>query len=299
MGTKGIILAGGSGTRLYPATVCVSKQLLPVYDKPMIYYPLSTLLLAGIQEVLIITTPEHHEQFRHLLGDGSQWGMSLQYAVQTHPRGLADAFIVGRDFIGSDRCALILGDNIFYGHGMTEMLRRAAARTSGATIFAHKVRDPERYGVVELNDDGRAVRIVEKPQNPMSRWAVVGLYFYDNSVVDIAQAMKPSSRGEIEITDVNNVYLEQGKIYVETFGRGYTWFDAGTPQSLLEASEFVSTIENRQGLKIACLEEIAHSLGYINQLQLRRLIAPIKKSSYGLYLADTVAHLDQQEIFVA
>ena len=299
MGVKGIILAGGSGTRLYPATVCVSKQLLPVYDKPMIYYPLSTLLLAGIQEVLVITTPEHNAQFRQLLGDGSQWGMSLQYAVQTHPRGLADAFIVGRDFIGSDRCALILGDNIFYGHGMTEMLRRAAARTSGATIFAHKVRDPERYGVVELNDDGHAIRIVEKPQSPISRWAVVGLYFYDNSVVEIARTMKPSPRGEIEITDLNNVYLEQGKICVETFGRGYTWFDAGTPQSLLEASEFVSTIENRQGLKIACLEEIAHSLGYINQLQLRRLIAPIKKSSYGAYLADTVAPLDQQDVFVA
>ncbi len=288
MGLKGLILAGGSGTRLYPATVCVSKQLLPVYDKPMIYYPLSTLLLAGIREVLIITTPEHNEQFKQLLGDGRQWGISIDYAIQDKPRGLADAFIVGRDFIGNDPCSLILGDNIFYGHGLTEMLRRAAARPSGATIFAHKVRDPERYGIVELDSSGAPIRIIEKPLHPTSRWAVVGLYFYDNDVVDIARSIKPSVRGEIEITDVNNVYLSRRNISVETFGRGYAWFDAGTPQSLLEASEFVHTVENRQGLKIACLEEISHSLGLIDQLQLRKLIAPVQKSSYGVYLTDSM-----------
>lgn len=299
MSLKGIILAGGRGTRLYPATVCVSKQLLPVYDKPMIYYPLSTLLLAGIKEILLITTPEHNGQFRQLLGDGRQWGVSLEYAVQDEPRGLADAFIVGRDFIGSDRCALILGDNIFYGQGMTEMLGRAANRTSGATIFAHKVRDPERYGVVELDADGYPIRIVEKPKRPRSRWAVVGLYFYDNNVVDIARTMKPSARGEIEITDVNNVYLAQRKISVERCGRGYAWFDAGTPQSLLEASEFVHTIENRQGLKIACVEEIAHALGYIDQLQLQKLIAPVQKSSYGIYLSDSMVQHCQPDVFAA
>jgi len=286
MGVKGIILAGGSGTRLYPSTVCVSKQLLPIYDKPLIYYPLSTMMLAGIRDVLIITTPEHKAQFEQLLGDGHQWGISLQYAAQERPRGLADAFIVGAGFIGNDRCALILGDNIFFGHGLTGMLHAASSRKTGATIFAHKVREPERYGIVELDERGRALRIVEKPQMPASRWAVTGLYFYDNAVVQMARELKPSARGEIEITDINNLYLNRREIEVEVLGRGYTWFDAGTPQSLLEASEFVHTIENRQGLKIACIEEIAHAQGYIDRAQLTRLIARAPKSHYADYLSD-------------
>ncbi len=265
MGQKGIILAGGSGTRLYPATLCVSKQLLPVYDKPMIYYPLSTLMLAGIREILIITTPEYNSQFRQLLGDGRQWGISLDYAVQAKPRGLADAFIVGRDFIGGDRCALILGDNIYYGHGLTEILQRAASRPSGAT-------------------------------NPTSPYAVTGLYFYDKEVVDIARDLKPSPRGEIEITDVNSRYLELGKIHVETLGRGYTWFDAGTPQSLLQASEFVHTIEDRQGQKIACIEEVAYTMGYIDREGLRNLISKLSKSNYGEYLAEEILPRDGEQI---
>jgi glucose-1-phosphate thymidylyltransferase len=285
MSLKGIILAGGSGTRLYPSTVCVSKQLLPIYDKPLIYYPLSTLLLAGIKDVLIISTPAHQSQFRQLLGDGSSWGISLTYTVQHHPRGLADAFIVGSDFVGNDRCALILGDNIFYGHGLTGVLKAAAARTVGATIFAHKVREPERYGIVELDAHGRALRIVEKPAHPASRWAVTGLYLYDNEVLSMARDLKPSPRGEIEITDLNNIYLERGAISVEVLGRGYAWFDAGTPRSLLEASAFVHTIESRQGLKIACLEEIAHAQGFIDDDQLKSLIAKVPRSDYHDYLA--------------
>jgi glucose-1-phosphate thymidylyltransferase len=294
MSTKGIILAGGSGTRLYPSTISSSKQLLPVYDKPMIYYPLSTLFLAGIKDILLITTPEQNAQFRRLLGDGSQWGVSLAYEVQAHPRGLADAFILGRDFVGKDPCALILGDNIFYGHGLPAIMRRAAMRPRGATVFAHKVREPERYGIVELDRRGAPVRIVEKPRDPVSQWAVTGLYFYDNDVLDMARDLKPSPRGEIEITDINNLYLARGDIHVEIFGRGYAWFDAGTPESLLEASGFVHTIENRQGLKIACLEEIAYLENFIDREQLLRLIAPVRKSSYGEYLADWLARHDEE-----
>jgi glucose-1-phosphate thymidylyltransferase len=283
---KGIVLAGGSGTRLYPSTVCVSKQLLPIYDKPLIYYPLSTLMLAGIREILIITTPEHSSQFRRLLGDGAQWGLALNYVVQHQPRGLADAFILGRDHVGDDRCALVLGDNIFYGNGLTEMLQAAARRTVGATIFAHKVREPERYGIVQMDKAGRVVSIVEKPVKPVSRWAVTGLYFYDNQVVEIARSLKPSSRGEIEITDVNNIYLARGAINVEILGRGHTWFDAGTPQSLLEASEFVHTIESRQGLKIACLEEIARDHGFVAPEELLKTIERAPKSDYRDYLME-------------
>lgn len=287
---KGIILAGGSGTRLYPSTVCMSKQLLPIYDKPLIYYPLSTLMLAGINDVLIITTPGQNEHFRRLLGDGRQWGIELSYATQNEPRGLADAFIVGKKFISNDHCALILGDNIFYGHGLSELLASAALRDKGATIFAHKVREPERYGIVELDNHDKPLRIVEKPTRPRSRWAVTGLYFYDNDVVAIAEDLEPSPRGEIEITDVNNKYLERGAIEVEILGRGYAWFDAGTPQGLLEASEFVQTIENRQGLKIACIEEIAHERGYIDHVQLMALIAEVPPGSYRDYLMELDVH---------
>jgi glucose-1-phosphate thymidylyltransferase len=283
---KGIILAGGYGTRLYPSTISVSKQLLPIYDKPLIYYPLSTLMLAGIRDVLIIATLEHCDQFRNLLGDGRQWGLSLTYAVQSEPRGLADAFLVGEDFIRSDRCTLILGDNIFYGHGLTEVLGTAAARSSGATIFAHKVREPERYGIVEINSEGKASKIEEKPSKPRSQWAVTGLYFYDNDVIALAKDLKPSARGELEITDINNAYLDRDAIDVKILGRGYTWFDAGTPQGLLEASEFVHTIENRQGLKIACLEEIAYALGYINYAQMLQLIEQTPPGSYRDYLLE-------------
>jgi glucose-1-phosphate thymidylyltransferase len=286
MTLKGIILAGGSGTRLYPSTVSVSKQLLPIYDKPLVYYPLSTLMLAGIRDILVITTPQHHDQFRDLLGDGHQWGVSLAYAVQPEPRGLADAFLVGQKFIQDSCCALILGDNIFYGHGLPELLREAANQSSGATIFAHKVREPERYGIVEIDSRGIPLSIQEKPSKPLSRWAVTGLYFYDSDVVAFARDLKPSARGEIEITDLNNEYLCRGAIEVKILGRGYTWFDAGTPQGLLEASEFVYTIEHRQGLKIACLEEIAHSQGYIDDAELMGLIARVPQGTYRDYLRE-------------
>ena len=286
---KGIILAGGSGTRLYPLTLVLSKQLLPVYDKPMIFYPLTTLMLAGIREILVITTPHEQAAFRNLLGDGSQWGIELSYAEQPSPDGLAQAFIIGRDFIGDDSCALILGDNIFYGHGLTELLQRASARDAGATVFGYYVRDPERYGVVSFGPDGRADAIVEKPKQPKSNWAVTGLYFYDNDVVQVARDIKPPARAELEITDVNRVYLERDALQVERMGRGYAWLDTGTHDSLLQASEFVRTVEERQGLKIACVEEIAHYMGYIDAEQVRRLAEPLRKSGYGEYLLRLVS----------
>jgi glucose-1-phosphate thymidylyltransferase len=281
---KGIILAGGSGTRLYPITTVVSKQLLPVFDKPMIYYPLSVLMLAGIRDILIITTPRDQPLFERLLGDGTDLGLRFCFAAQDSPRGLADAFIVGRDFIGEDCVALVLGDNIFYGHGITEQLRTAAARTKGATVFGYVVNTPQQYGVIELDDAGRAVSIEEKPKNPKSNIAVTGLYFYDNAVVEIAAAISPSDRGEIEITDVNRAYLERGDLFVEVLGRGYAWLDTGTHTSLLDASNFVHLLEQRQGLRIACPEEIALRSGYISREQFGVLAHRCAKSSYGEYL---------------
>jgi len=281
---KGIILAGGSGTRLHPMTLVNSKQLIPVYDKPMIYYPLSTLMLAGIREILIISTPRDLPSFQSLLGDGSKWGISLAYAEQPSPDGLAQAYLIGADFVGDSSSCLILGDNIFFGHGINDLFKNAIARDDGATVFAYHVNDPERYGVVEFDENMRAVSIEEKPAKPRSNWAVTGLYFYDKSVVDIAASLQPSARGELEITDVNRAYLERGKLHVEQMGRGYAWLDTGTPDSLLEASEFVATLERRQGFKISCPEEIAYRLGFINANELEALGKQYGKSTYGKYL---------------
>ncbi len=281
---KGIILAGGAGTRLHPLTAVVSKQLLPVYDKPLIYYPLSTLMLAGIRDILVITTPPDQQLFRQLLLDGSQLGLSISYATQDSPRGLADAFIVGRDFVGADSVALVLGDNIYYGHALPSVLRTAVERKKGATVFAYHVTDPQRYGVIDFDSAGKAISIEEKPKAPKSNWAVTGLYFYDNQVVDIARSIKPSARGELEITDVNRAYLALGQLIVEKLGRGYAWLDTGTPDSLMEAAEFVRVLEKRQGFRIACPEEIAFSQGYIDAAGLEKLASRFGNSDYGRYL---------------
>lgn len=289
---KGIILAGGTGSRLFPVTTVVSKQLLPVFDKPMIYYPLSTLMFGGIREILLITTPQDQTLFQRLLGDGSDFGLNISYAVQEHPRGLADAFIVGREFIGSDSVALVLGDNIFYGHGLPELLAKASVRTSGATVFGYFVNSPEQYGVIELDPTGRALSIEEKPKKPKSNVAVTGLYFYDNDVVDIAAHIKPSARGEVEITDVNAAYLNRGDLFVEVLGRGFAWLDTGTHASLVEASHFVQILEQRQGLRIACPEEIALRQGYISLEQFSRAAEKCAKSSYGEYLMSVLRNFE-------
>lgn len=293
MTRKGIILAGGSGTRLHPATLAISKQLLPVFDKPMIYYPLSTLMLAGIRDILVISTPQDTPRFQQLLGNGSQWGLNLQYAVQSSPDGLAQAFIIGEAFIGNNPSALVLGDNIFYGHDFHKLLGSAIQRTEGATVFAYHVHDPERYGVAEFDAQGKVLSLEEKPEKPKSNHAVTGLYFYDNQVVNLAKSLKPSARGELEITDLNRLYLDQGQLGVEIMGRGYAWLDTGTHESLLDASQFIATLENRQGLKVACPEEIAYRKGWIDSAQMTQLAQPLTKNGYGRYLLSVLSDVSR------